>query len=174
MLETQPQTPETVPATETEVPLVTLSDAAVAKLKVTDTGDALAAKGSVWISGGDPVELAAVVRLVTEAGEIRAHGKTVKRGDWITVDGASGEVIEGQIPTVKPEPGPDFHELMGWADEFRRLRVRTNADNPAERYHAPNTLKAIETLKLTSGHRLYSDVAVVVTAACPRADEPMP
>ncbi len=67
-----------------------------------------------------------------QAGEIRARGKIVKRGDWITVDGASGEIIEGQIPTVKPEPGEDFHTLMGWADGFRRLRVRTNADNPAD------------------------------------------
>jgi pyruvate,orthophosphate dikinase len=67
-----------------------------------------------------------------QAGEIRARGKVVKRGDWITVDGASGEIIEGQIPTVKPEPGQDFHTLMGWADRFRRLRVRTNADNPAD------------------------------------------
>jgi pyruvate,orthophosphate dikinase len=66
------------------------------------------------------------------AGEVRALEKVVKRGDWITVDGASGEVIEGQIPTVKPEPGEDFHTLMGWADEFRRLRVRTNADNPGD------------------------------------------
>ncbi|NNK49732.1 MAG: pyruvate, phosphate dikinase [Gemmatimonadetes bacterium] len=67
-----------------------------------------------------------------EAGEVRADGKVVRRGDWITVDGASGEVIEGQIPTVKPEPGEDFHTLMDWADEFRHLRVRTNADNPAD------------------------------------------
>ncbi len=66
------------------------------------------------------------------AGEIRARGQVVRRGDWITVDGASGEVIEGQIPTVKPEPGEDFHTLMGWADEFRHLRVRTNADNPGD------------------------------------------
>ena len=66
------------------------------------------------------------------AGEVRADGKIVRRGDWITVDGASGEVIEGRIPTVKPEPGEDFHTLMGWADEFRKLRVRTNADNPAD------------------------------------------
>ncbi len=65
-----------------------------------------------------------------DAGEVRAHGKVVRRGDWITVDGASGEVIEGRVPTVKPEPGEDFHTLMHWADEFRRLRVRTNADNP--------------------------------------------
>ena len=67
-----------------------------------------------------------------DAGEVRGRGRIVRRGDWITVDGASGEVIEGKIPTVKPEPGEDFFTLMGWADEFRRLRVRTNADNPAD------------------------------------------
>jgi len=67
-----------------------------------------------------------------EAGEVRALEKVVRRGDWITVDGASGEIIEGRIPTVKPEPGEDFHTLMGWADEYRRLRVRTNADNPGD------------------------------------------
>jgi len=66
------------------------------------------------------------------AGEVRGRGRVVRRGDWITVDGASGEVIEGRIPTVKPEPGEDFYTLMGWADEFRRLRVRTNADNPGD------------------------------------------
>ena len=67
-----------------------------------------------------------------EAGEIRARGQVVSRGDWITVDGASGEVIAGRVPTVKPEPGEDFHTLMAWADEFRHLRVRTNADNPGD------------------------------------------
>jgi pyruvate,orthophosphate dikinase len=66
------------------------------------------------------------------SGEVRGRGRVVRRGDWITVDGSSGEIIGGQIPTVKPEPGEDFHTLMGWADEFRRLRVRTNADNPAD------------------------------------------
>ena len=66
------------------------------------------------------------------AGEVRAGQTVVRRGDWITVDGASGEVIEGQIPTVMPEPGEYFHTLMGWADEFRQLRVRANADNPAD------------------------------------------
>jgi pyruvate,orthophosphate dikinase len=67
-----------------------------------------------------------------EAGEIRAEGAILRRGAWITVDGSSGEVIEGRIPTVKPEPGPYFRRLMEWADEARRLRVRTNADNPGD------------------------------------------
>jgi pyruvate, orthophosphate dikinase len=67
-----------------------------------------------------------------EQGEIRADGRTVRRGEWITVDGSSGEVIPGRIPTVQPEPGEHFDRLMEWADGFRRLRVRANADNPED------------------------------------------
>ncbi|MCB2061234.1 MAG: pyruvate, phosphate dikinase, partial [Novosphingobium sp.] len=55
--------------------------------------------------------------------------RTVLRGDWITVDGSTGRVLSGQVPTVQPELGDDFHRLMGWADEVRRLGVRANADN---------------------------------------------
>jgi pyruvate,orthophosphate dikinase len=64
--------------------------------------------------------------------EVRANGQSVAGGDWITVDGSSGEIIPGRIPTVKPEPGEFFGRLMGWADEIRRLRIRTNADNPED------------------------------------------
>jgi len=65
-----------------------------------------------------------------EAGEIRAGNQVVKRGDWITVDGASGEIIPGQIPTVQPEPDEFYERLMSWADIERRLRVWANADTP--------------------------------------------
>ena len=58
--------------------------------------------------------------------------RTVLRGDWITVDGSTGRVLSGQVPTVQPELGDDFHRLMGWADEVRRLGVRANADNPQD------------------------------------------
>ncbi len=71
-----------------------------------------------------------VLEIDEDAGEIRAEGTVVRRGEWITVDGSSGDVIPGRIPTVQPEPGEYFHTLMGWADERRRLTVRTNADNP--------------------------------------------
>jgi pyruvate,orthophosphate dikinase len=67
-----------------------------------------------------------------EAREIRANGLSVSGGEWITVDGASGEIIPGRIATVQPEPGEHFERLMGWADELRRLRIRTNADNPED------------------------------------------
>ena len=63
---------------------------------------------------------------------IRSNGQLANAGDWITVDGASGEVIPGRIPTVQPEPGEHFDRLMDWADEIRKLRVRANADNPED------------------------------------------
>ena len=59
-------------------------------------------------------------------------GRTVRHGDWITLDGSTGRVILGQVPTTEPEMGEHFRRLMGWADEFRRLRVRANADSPAD------------------------------------------
>ncbi|HEX6370061.1 MAG TPA: pyruvate, phosphate dikinase [Longimicrobium sp.] len=55
---------------------------------------------------------------------------TVHEGDWITLDGSTGRVILGKVPTVEPEPTDDFRRLMEWADAVRRLRVRTNADTP--------------------------------------------
>jgi pyruvate,orthophosphate dikinase len=62
--------------------------------------------------------------------QFSVDGTVVTKGDWITVDGSVGRVFLGQVPTVQPEIGPDFKELMGWADGFRRLRVRANADTP--------------------------------------------
>ncbi|MFW6089794.1 MAG: pyruvate, phosphate dikinase [Gemmatimonadota bacterium] len=72
------------------------------------------------------------LRIDLESGLIRANERTVKRGDWLTVDGASGEVIAGRIPTIQPEPDEPFERLMSWADDIRRLRVRANADTPAD------------------------------------------
>ncbi|MBE9487508.1 MAG: pyruvate, phosphate dikinase [Chloroflexi bacterium] len=57
-------------------------------------------------------------------------GVLVKRGDMVTLDGSAGEVILGDVPKVQPEVSGDFANLMGWADKFRRLNVRTNADTP--------------------------------------------
>lgn len=55
---------------------------------------------------------------------------TLKEGDWITLDGSSGEVIYGRVPTIDPELTGEFGTLMTWVDEFRKLKVRTNADTP--------------------------------------------
>ncbi|MDE2811382.1 MAG: pyruvate, phosphate dikinase [Gemmatimonadota bacterium] len=59
-----------------------------------------------------------------------ANGKTVKKGDWISLDGSSGQVMLGQVPTVEPSFSSAFETMMDWADDKRRLAVRTNADTP--------------------------------------------
>ncbi len=64
--------------------------------------------------------------------EMRVEGRVVRAGDAITLDGSTGEVMLGAIPTVTPELGGAFAELMGWADRVRRVRVRTNADTPTD------------------------------------------
>jgi len=59
-----------------------------------------------------------------------AGGKKVKKGDWISIDGSSGEVMLGQVPTTETTLSKDFGDLMKWADRERRMKVRTNADSP--------------------------------------------
>lgn len=54
--------------------------------------------------------------------------KVIKKGDWITLDGSTGEVILGQVPTVKPKLDADFTKFMKWVDKYRDMTVRTNAD----------------------------------------------
>jgi pyruvate,orthophosphate dikinase len=70
------------------------------------------------------------------AGTFQVNGSTVREGDWLTLDGSTGRVILGRTPLVQPTPGDDFLLLMGWADGFRRLRVRTNADTPHDAQRA--------------------------------------
>ena len=67
-----------------------------------------------------------------------ANGKTVKKGDWISIDGSSGQVMLGQVPTVEPSFSSSFDTMMGWADDKRRLAVRTNADTPHDSQVARN------------------------------------
>ena len=66
------------------------------------------------------------------AGAFQVNGLLVREGDWITLDGSAGHVILGRADLVEPKPGGEFARLMGWADERRRLRVRTNADTPKD------------------------------------------
>ena len=56
----------------------------------------------------------------------------VKEGDWISLDGSSGEVMLGEVKTITPQLSGNFSTLMGWADEIRKLGVRTNADTPKD------------------------------------------
>ncbi len=64
------------------------------------------------------------------AGTMTAGGEVLKAGDWITIDGSTGEVLKGRVPMVQPELSGDFATLMEWADSVRRMKVRTNADTP--------------------------------------------
>jgi pyruvate,orthophosphate dikinase len=64
--------------------------------------------------------------------QFTVDGTIVTKGEWITVDGSTGRVFLGQVPTIQPTLGDDFYKLMTWADKFRRLRVRANADTPLD------------------------------------------
>ena len=59
-------------------------------------------------------------------------GKTYHEGDWMSLDGSTGNIYDGAMPTVDANVGGDFGRIMAWADKFRRLKVRTNADTPAD------------------------------------------
>ncbi len=65
-------------------------------------------------------------------GQFRANGRVVKKGQVITVDGTTGRVLLGAVKLVEPKLGTHYAKLMTWADERRRLRVRANADTPAD------------------------------------------
>jgi pyruvate,orthophosphate dikinase len=64
--------------------------------------------------------------------QFSVDGEVVTKGEWITVDGSTGRVFLGKVPTIQPQLGTDFHELMKWADKFRKLGVRANADTPLD------------------------------------------
>ncbi|MGQ3301481.1 pyruvate, phosphate dikinase [Reyranella sp.] len=72
------------------------------------------------------------VRIDGKAGTLSVRGTVVKTGDTLTLDGSTGEIILGVVPTVQPELSGDFSQLMEWADEFRKLGIRTNAETPAD------------------------------------------
>jgi pyruvate,orthophosphate dikinase len=105
-----------------------------------------AAEGILTTRGGMTSHAAVVARgmgkpCVSGAGSVRvdyaaqtltAQGRTFNKGDIITVDGGAGQVIEGAVPMLQPELSGEFAELMGWADKLRRLKVRANADTPAD------------------------------------------
>lgn len=57
-------------------------------------------------------------------------GKTYHEGDWLSLDGSTGSIYDGAMPTVDASVGGDFGRIMAWADKYRRLQVATNADTP--------------------------------------------
>ncbi len=66
------------------------------------------------------------------AGAMKVGDRVIHRGEYITLDGATGEVIAGRVPTVQPEMSDFFRKFMKWADQERRLGVRANADTPTD------------------------------------------
>ena len=105
-----------------------------------------AAEGILTSRGGMTSHAAVVARgmgrpCVSGAGSVRIDynkqdfqvaGVTVKAGETITLDGSTGRVMAGEVPTRQPELSGDFASLIAWADEIRRMRVRTNAETPAD------------------------------------------
>jgi len=75
---------------------------------------------------------AGAIRIDMVSGTLSAGGKTLKRGDFITIDGSNGQVLQGEIAMLQPELSGEFSTLMGWADASRRLAIRTNAETPLD------------------------------------------
>jgi len=105
-----------------------------------------AAQGILTSRGGMTSHAAVVARgmgrpCVSGAGDVRIDyanrkmiviGREIGAGDRLTIDGGSGEVIAGEVPTLQPELSGDFGTLMGWVDNIRKLHVRTNAETPLD------------------------------------------
>ncbi len=69
--------------------------------------------------------------------ELRVKGRTYKQGDWLSIDGTTGRVIDGRLKTLEAQPNdPDLVKFMSWVDPVRRLRVRANADIPRDAKNA--------------------------------------
>ncbi|MBQ7671275.1 MAG: pyruvate, phosphate dikinase [Clostridia bacterium] len=105
-----------------------------------------AAQGILTVRGGMTSHAAVVARgmgtcCVSGCGDIvmdeankqfTLAGKTFKEGDFISIDGSTGNIYDGLIPTVDASIGGDFGRIMGWADKYRTMKVRTNADTPRD------------------------------------------
>ena len=115
-----------------------------------DVGGMHAAVGILTATGGKTSHAAVVARgwgkccvvgcealnINYETKSMVVGGKTVKQGEYLTLDGTAGEVFLGQMELVKPELPAAYHTLLGWADEIREIKVRTNADTPADAENA--------------------------------------
>jgi pyruvate,orthophosphate dikinase len=82
--------------------------------------------GRPCVSGAGSISIDA------KAGVMRVGDREIRAGDLVTIDGTTGEVMAGEVPTVQPELSGDFAALMVWADGVRRLKVRANAETPLD------------------------------------------
>jgi pyruvate,orthophosphate dikinase len=78
------------------------------------------------------------LRIDYAAGTMTVRNVLIRAGDLITLNGSTGEVIQGEVPTIEPTLSGDFSMLMGWADELRSLKVRSNAETPTDARTARN------------------------------------
>lgn len=76
------------------------------------------------------------LKIDMELEQIKVADHLIQKGDWISIDGATGEVFLGEIATHHPHAFEQFNQLLKWADEFRRLSIRANADTPEDAIHA--------------------------------------
>jgi pyruvate,orthophosphate dikinase len=79
---------------------------------------------------------ASELHIDVEGGTVEVNGTVIHEGDIISINGTTGEVVVGSVPVVTPDPGGPFETLLGWADGFRRMKVRTNADLPHDAHVA--------------------------------------
>jgi pyruvate,orthophosphate dikinase len=111
-----------------------------------DVGGMFVAQGILTATGGKTSHAAVVARgwgkccivgcesldIDYSKKQMTIKGRTIKQGDWITLDGSDGSVLEGQMTLVLPVLPPAYYTLMKWADAVRRLGIRTNADTPQD------------------------------------------
>ncbi len=100
---------------------------------LTSTGGKASHAAVVARGWGKPCVVGCEAVKIDEAKQtIAVAGQTVKAGEFMTINGTTGEVMIGKVPTVAPSMTGDFATLMGWADKARKLKIRTNADTPAD------------------------------------------
>ena len=129
--EANPKVPLMLVRKETSPEDVAGMDAAVGIL--TSTGGKASHAAVVARGWGKPCVVGCeAVRINEKAGEISVNGTKVKAGDFLTINGTSGDVMVGEVPTIPPKMAGDFAVLMEWADKYRTLKIRTNADNPKD------------------------------------------
>ncbi|RUL82045.1 pyruvate, phosphate dikinase [Tautonia sociabilis] len=129
--EANPKVPLLLVRKETSPEDVAGMDAAVGIL--TSTGGKASHAAVVARGWGKPCVVGCeAVRIDEKAGQIFVNGTAVKAGDYLTINGTTGDVMIGEVPTIPPKMAGDFAVLMGWADSYRTLKIRTNADNPKD------------------------------------------
>jgi pyruvate,orthophosphate dikinase len=105
----------------------------LAKGILTSTGGKASHAAVVARGWGKPCVVGCEAVKIDEAKQtITIAGQSVKAGDFITINGTTGDVMIGKVATVAPTMTGDFATLMGWADKVRKLKIRTNADTPAD------------------------------------------